>query len=254
MLSVVQKLPNPKQAQAYKMKDLLETANPAFKLEPKLKEAVLSCDSSDDVPIVAFLSKIFSVSSSELPIPAQELSSTVVAAQEARKLAILRSKARAAAREAGGSDVAALDLDTHAMSLEDIADTEVFIGFSRIFSGCIKVGQTIKVLGPKYDVEDPSTHKYVTEMKVSRLFLLMGKELKELGKVPAGNVFGILITNDEILKSATLSSSVKCPNFSGVKMDAPPILRVALEPSDPSKIECNRSAISTAVGRIKTFG
>jgi ribosome assembly protein 1 len=164
-----------------------------------------------------------------------------------RKLAIARSKARASARE--GNDAESSESLTYNLASAGTAfsnsgnqdssaasSDEVFIGFARIYSGNIKLGQTIKVLGPKYNAADPSREEYMSEMQVERLFLLMGKDLQDLDSVAAGNVFGILLNNEHIFKTSTLSSTDQCASLAGIRMDAPPILRVALEPSDPTQL------------------
>ena len=100
--------------------------------------------------------------------------------------------------------------------------------------------------GPKYDPEaglarlgsgqavcDESTtvrtsgkdsfHIMKTTMK--SLYLMVGRELRELESVPAGNVVGLGGLEEFILKSATVSSSVACPPFVEITQSAQPILR-----------------------------
>ena len=113
---------------------------------------------------------------------------------------------------------------------------EVFIGFARIYSGKIKVGQSIKILGPKYNLAECGKNQYMIETVVERLFLLMGKELQDLETVSAGNVFGILCSDEHLFKSGTLSSTEYCASLAALRQDTPPILRVALEPSVPSQL------------------
>jgi len=115
---------------------------------------------------------------------------------------------------------------------EEKKKDSVLIGFARIFSGTIREGQTVYVLGPKYDPMDPT--KFCTQAKVDKLYLIMGKELEALTSVPAGNVFGIGGLEEAVLKNATLSSLTECPSLVNVNMKAPPIVRVAVEPYDPS--------------------
>jgi ribosome assembly protein 1 len=40
-----------------------------------------------------------------------------------------------------------------------------------------------------------------------------------------------------VLKSATLSSTPFCPSFTGMVLQTSPIVRVAIEPKDPSKMK-----------------
>ncbi|KAL8197291.1 UNVERIFIED_CONTAM: hypothetical protein K2H54_019394 [Gekko kuhli] len=79
---------------------------------------------------------------------------------------------------------------------------EAFVAFARVFSGVVKKGQKLFVLGPKYDPAE-SLHKlpsgcsatddlppvpHLTCCTLEDLYLLMGRELEQLEKVPSGNV------------------------------------------------------------------
>ncbi|KAJ3116862.1 Cytoplasmic GTPase/eEF2-like protein (ribosomal biogenesis) [Physocladia obscura] len=108
--------------------------------------------------------------------------------------------------------------------------SETLIGFARCYSGTVKIGQKLHVLGPKYHPSKPQLFR--TEFTVAKLYMMMGRELQELDEVPAGNVFGIGGLEGHVLKSGTLSSSTHVRSFGSVNGDAP-ILRVALEPSNP---------------------
>ena len=69
---------------------------------------------------------------------------------------------------------------------------------------------------------------------VQDLYLLMGRELETLDSVPAGNVLGIGGLEGHVLKSATISSTVTCPPFTALPIEARPIVRVAVEPVHPA--------------------
>uniref|UniRef100_A0A671UE21 Elongation factor-like 1 n=1 Tax=Sparus aurata TaxID=8175 RepID=A0A671UE21_SPAAU len=131
---------------------------------------------------------------------------------------------------------------------EEEEHKETFIAFARVYSGVVKKGQRLFVLGPKYDPaqglsmmpEGSSASQCVPEVphlsccSLESLYLLMGRELEELEEVPAGNVLGIGGLEEYILKSATLSTSPACPPFTPLNFEATPIVRVAIEPKHPS--------------------
>ena len=72
---------------------------------------------------------------------------------------------------------------------------------------------------------------------ISKLYLLLGRELEELSEVKAGNIVGIGGLENYILKSATISSNVACTPFVEITQSAAPILRVAVEPELSSDLK-----------------
>lgn len=102
------------------------------------------------------------------------------------------------------------------------------IAHTRIFSGTLRVGQELHVLGPKYDPRSPEDC-YATTVTVGRLFALMGPSLVPLSEAPAGAVVGIEGLEGHVLKSATLSSTRACPALGSMHSEARPIVRVVLE-------------------------
>ncbi|XP_062606996.1 elongation factor-like GTPase 1 [Saccostrea cucullata] len=126
----------------------------------------------------------------------------------------------------------------------------VFVAFARVFSGTIRKGQKLYVLGPKHDpaliskkihsgeeikevnsIQELSHDDHVTCVTIKELFVFMGRELEGMDHIPAGNILGIGGLEDHILKSATVSSTLMCPAFCDLYFDAAPIVRVAIEPS-----------------------
>ncbi len=65
----------------------------------------------------------------------------------------------------------------------------------------------------------------------------MGRELELIDEVPCGNIVAIGGLENIVLKSATLSTSVFCPSFSSMHLQTSPIVRVAIEPKNPSKMK-----------------
>ena len=84
-----------------------------------------------------------------------------------------------------------------------------FIAFARVFSGTIRKGQQLYVLGPKHDpaqalakaaqgmiidpnitVEELKPNEHITMVTIDKLYILMGRELETVDQVPAGNILG----------------------------------------------------------------
>lgn len=234
LYSIVEQLPSPLEAQKVRLPKLLYPQNINNISDPdltenqkKLEKALYECDASDDAPVVVIVSKMVDVKAEDLPtnrriqLTAEEMRENRKKLLEQRKLEI----------EGQCSTPISLTENIVNKSEEEKKDS-VLIGFARIFSGTLREGQTVYVMGPKYDPMDPT--KFCTQVTVKNLYLIMGKELEALTSVPAGNVFGIGGLDEVVLKSATVSSLTECPSLINVDMKAPPIVRVAVEPYDPS--------------------
>ncbi|KAH3901453.1 probable Ribosome assembly protein 1 [Saccharomycodes ludwigii] len=119
-------------------------------------------------------------------------------------------------------------------SLEEVSN-EVLVGFARIYSGTLKIGQEISILEPKYDPSTPDKH--IKSAVITDLYLFMGKDLISLNEVPAGNIVGIAGLDHKILKNGTLiEPGIKGVNLAGSTFHSRPIVRVALESADPTQM------------------
>ena len=81
---------------------------------------------------------------------------------------------------------------------------------------------------------DRGTNQHAALFTVDDLYLLMGRELEAMESVPAGSILGIGGLENYVLKSATISSTLACPPFMALQLEARPIVRVAVEPVSPS--------------------
>ncbi|KAF9172877.1 Cytoplasmic GTPase/eEF2-like protein (ribosomal biogenesis) [Mortierella sp. AD011] len=245
LLAVVEQLPSPPAAQKIRIPKMLhpfETTPP----EPTedWERGMVNCDTSSGV--VGYVSKMVSVPLEVLPKNKRK----VLTAEEMRQRGrIQREQLIASAKAASvGEPGVHLDVDEvianrahveaeEKAAAEELNGKEALIGFARIYSGTIRVGQKLKVLGPKYDPEHPELH--CSEVTVDSLFMIMGRDLIGLEEVPAGNVFGIGGLEGHILKYGTLWSAdyEGGQNLVRQGLEAAPIVRVALEPEDPSQMQ-----------------
>ncbi|KAK6357051.1 Elongation factor-like GTPase 1 [Orbilia javanica] len=258
--TVASQLPSPPAAQKQRVTNLIENSpGGAALVAPEIKNAMENLDVKDET-VVAYVSKMISVPEKDLPRNQREK----LTAEQLRELGrikrqeMARALAAAAASETasiGGESTADSELERAVIDMGNTTleaadpnadskvgtpvdpDKENLIGFARLYSGTISVGQTLQVLGPKYDPRHPDQH--VSSITVTDLYLMMGRELVSLEKVPAGNVFGIGGLEGKVLKNATLCSNVSGGvNLASVtSMGAAPIVRVALEPKNPSQLQ-----------------
>lgn len=282
---VVDKLPSPMEIHSERVEKLMCSGLRTFDSLPdktqSLKQDFLACSSADDAPVIVFVSKMFAVEDSVLPkhrkrpLTQEEIAARREQARQ-RHAEMLASNARLengtplilepAAREKNENENC--EKQEKLTKDKDIPKNHV-LAFARVYSGSIKKGQQLYVLGPKHDprdtpcqnmapsdAQDPSlsnsvkdgiseglsaaksvdrgTNQHVAAFTVQDLYLLMGRELESLDSVPAGNVLGIGGLDSHVLKSATISSTVRCPPFTALPMEARPIVRVAVEPVHPA--------------------
>ncbi|KAK6475081.1 elongation factor-like GTPase 1 [Huso huso] len=247
-----------------------------------LKRAFMECKSDDSAPVIVFVSKMFAVDSRTLPqnkqrpltqeeiaqrreLARQRHAEKLVASQgpDNPEQAVTGNTSEAAASTGENrkgkptiftsnrntlccADPLSKQMETMTLkaSTPEKEDKEHFVAFARVYSGVVRRGQRMFVLGPKYDpavlpvgcsaADDLPSIPHMACCTLEDLYLLMGRELEQLQEVPSGNVLGIGGLEEFVLKSATLSTSPACPPFTPLNFEATPIVRVAIEPKHPS--------------------
>ncbi|KAJ0056722.1 hypothetical protein NL108_012665 [Boleophthalmus pectinirostris] len=268
---VCEKLPSPLEVSAERVEKLMSVGARRFDSLPEqtqeLKEVFLRCSSEDSSPVIVFVSKMFAVDSKALPqnrqrpLTQEEIAQRRELARQrhAEKMAAENQKDQVkteASSEEDHTSGASTDVSAKMEALavrEQSAEEEreKFVAFARVYSGVVRPGQRVFVLGPKYDPalglstlpEGCSSQSdsvpdtpHLSLCYLGNLYLLMGRELEELEEVPSGNVLGIGGLEEFVLKSATLSTSPACPPFTPLNFEATPIVRVAIEPKHPSEM------------------
>lgn len=206
---VVKCIPDPISAQSYRISRLLpkreildyDIDSNVLTEADFVRNSVEVCNSSPEAPCVAFVSKMFAVPIKMLP------------------------------QRGSNGEI----LDNYADKGGNGESEECFLAFARIFSGVLYSGQRVFVLSALYDpLKGESMQKHIQEAELQSLYLMMGQGLKPVASAKAGNVVAIRGLGQQILKSATLSSTRNCWPFSSMVFQVSPTLRVAVEPSDPA--------------------
>eukprot|EP00730_Choanoeca_flexa_P004343 TRINITY_DN11666_c0_g1_i8.p1 TRINITY_DN11666_c0_g1~~TRINITY_DN11666_c0_g1_i8.p1 ORF type:complete len:1050 (+),score=270.78 TRINITY_DN11666_c0_g1_i8:3-3152(+) len=211
----------------------------------ELCQHMAQCDQSEDAatnPIVGFVSKMVAVPTDALPENQKQQTSMEELAKR-RAAIIAKRKNQASGNDADGYalDVTPSDNGDNADNVDDDGDEEetpqadvpetqdpiTFIAYARVFSGVLRPGMKIYVLGPKYDPSNPDEH--CSEATITQLYLFMGRSMLPLDEAVAGTVVGIAGLHGHVLKSATLSTTKACPPLAGMYQHVKPIVRVALE-------------------------
>lgn len=259
LLTVIDKIPAPVTAQRERVPSILDSVpgGSADDLDPIVRNSMINCDRNG--PVVSYISKVIAVPEDEIIRKKTEqeeqesnrntaMSSIQERARRARELAaslqqqnnnsgsgMVASGGKGYENEEEDYD----DLEAYFNKLKTEAAPEVrekLIGFARVFSGTLKVGQELYLLQPKYDPVTPDRHR--SKVVITDLFLLMGRDLVSLKEVPAGNIVGIGGLDETVLKNGTLVSiDHGGPNLASITNIGAPILRVAVEPTDPTKLD-----------------
>uniref|UniRef100_A0A8B9JXW1 Elongation factor-like 1 n=1 Tax=Astyanax mexicanus TaxID=7994 RepID=A0A8B9JXW1_ASTMX len=256
---VCERLPSPSEMSAERVEKLMSVGTRRFDSLPEktqqLTQAFLDCVSEDSAPVIVFVSKMFAVDSKALPQNKQRPLTQEELAQR-RELARQRHAERQATSQiaedpdsASAGDADALCAQTEALSVkpaeEEEEKKEHFIAFARVYSGVVRRGQRVFVLGPKYDPAlTLRTHPRYLSLSCSvspslphSLCLSLSRFLSpSLCCCVAAISAGIGGMEDFILKSATVSTSPACPPFTPLNFEATPIVRVAIEPKHPSEM------------------
>jgi ribosome assembly protein 1 len=249
LVSVTEYLPPPSKAQAERMPELIENSPGADHVAPEVRDAMTNFKTSKDAPVVAYVSKMISVPDSEMPHNRRR--GGALTAEEAREMG-RKKRAEIARQQATSNAEPDVGSVTDALSSAAISETETpeeapevqeegaehLIGFARIFSGTLSVGDEVYVLGPKFTPSNPHASPEPQKVKITALYLMMGRGLEPLTSVPAGVVFGVGGLEGHVLKSGTLCSQLPGGvNLAGVQMGTQPIVRVALEPENPYDLD-----------------
>lgn len=64
-----------------------------------------------------------------------------------------------------------------------------FYAFGRVFSGTVKTGQKVRIMGPNY-VPGKSTDLFIKN--IQRTVLMMGNRVEAVSEVPCGNTVGLV--------------------------------------------------------------
>lgn len=194
---VVDLLPNPIDAQGVRIPQIYKPL-PVPGKEDEIKQisvALKACDSSDDAPVVGFVSKVFSVPNDQLMLDLRVQNGIVMPKPRPQK--------RPDGADNQSTPAAAQPAPVAAVPMLERGG-QSFIAMARLFSGVLRPGDKLNLLGVRYN-PSVSTEKYRVEVVIPHLYMLMGRSLQPLSEVRAGQVFGIGGPDiAQIVKTATV--------------------------------------------------
>jgi len=128
-----------------------------------------------------------------------------------------------------------------------------FYAFGRVFSGRIKTGQDVRIMGPDFEFGS-KTDLYCK--KIQRTVLMMGKYTPALTDCPAGNMCGLVGVDQYILKSGSLSDSAEAHPFVTMKFSVSAVVQIAVSTAsakDLPKLVDGLKKLSKSDPLVKTF-
>merc|ERR1712151_1427931 len=98
-----------------------------------------------------------------------------------------------------------------------------FFAFGRVFSGTVRTGAKVKIMGPNY---------------VQRTILMMGRKTEAVDAVTAGNTCALVGIDQYIVKSGTIADADATDSHPIVTMkySVSPVVRVAVTPKNPNDL------------------
>jgi len=113
------------------------------------------------------------------------------------------------------------------------SDKGRFYAFGRVFSGTVKTGQKVRIMGPNYV---PGKKNDLFVKNIQRTVLMMGRYVEPVEDIPAGNTVGLVGVDQYLLKSGTITTSEEAFNIRVMKFSVSPVVRVAVECKHPSDL------------------
>ncbi|KAL6064483.1 translation elongation factor 2 [Balamuthia mandrillaris] len=113
------------------------------------------------------------------------------------------------------------------------SDKGRFYAFGRVFSGTVRTGQKVRIMGPNYI---PGKKDDLFVKNIQRTVLMMGRYVEPVEDVPCGNTVALVGIDQYLLKSGTISTSEAAHNMKVMKFSVSPVVRVAVEPKNPSEL------------------
>ena len=113
------------------------------------------------------------------------------------------------------------------------SDKGRFYAFGRVFSGTVKTGQKVRILGPNYE---PGKKTDLFVKPIQRTVIMMGRYVEPVNDIPCGNTCGLVGVDGFLLKSGTLTSSEVAHCIAPMKFSVSPVVRVAVEAKNPADL------------------
>ena len=113
------------------------------------------------------------------------------------------------------------------------SDSGRFYAFGRVFSGKVRQGEKVRILGPNYK---PGKQVDLHIKTIQRVVLMMGRKAEDVVDVPCGNTCSLVGVDEAILKQGTISTSAAACTIRSMKYSVSPVVRVAVNAKNPADL------------------
>jgi ribosome assembly protein 1 len=220
--TIIDVIPSPRAAQPTRIPIMLHPDLFESHVDPKskLEKDLYSCDASEDAHVVAYVSKMFAIPTGQLPEHKKQTERVHEVRAHAREARVRVEENREPSGAASPSPVSGQTSEETFMGEAPCDGQEVgetLLGFARLYSGVIRVGNTVVCVLPKYNNASEPTHphnkSHVVHATVDALYTMMGRDLIAVDSVSAGNIFAIRGLQGLVWRSATICA----PSAAGVQ-------------------------------------
>mmetsp|Transcript_48394 Transcript_48394/g.153355 ORF Transcript_48394/g.153355 Transcript_48394/m.153355 type:complete len:850 (+) Transcript_48394:65-2614(+) len=110
-----------------------------------------------------------------------------------------------------------------------------FFAFGRVFSGTVRTGAKVKIMGPNY-VQGKKEDLFIKN--VQRTILMMGRKTESVESVTAGNTCALVGIDQYIVKAGSIADAdaTECHPIITMKYSVSPVVRVAVAPKNPNDL------------------
>jgi elongation factor 2 len=110
-----------------------------------------------------------------------------------------------------------------------------FYAFGRVFSGTVRTGAKVKIMGPNY-VQGKKEDLYIKN--IQRTILMMGRKTEAVESCTAGNTCGLVGVDQYIVKAGTIADAdaVESHPIQTMKYSVSPVVRVAAAAKNPNDL------------------
>ena len=113
------------------------------------------------------------------------------------------------------------------------SDNGRFYAYGRVFSGKVKPGEKVRILGPDYK---PGKQFDLHEKTIQRVVVMMGRKVNDVEDVPCGNTCSLVGVDEAILKQGTITTSKFAHTIRSMKYSVSPVVRIAVNAKNPADL------------------